>query len=541
MEKGFEVTMLKSYKDRIILCCSLFIIIFGLFLHFYWLINHSPLKYPFPVGWDTAGYTARAMAVLEFGYSELVKNWGYVDGYSLLLAVLGYVGIDPISSEYLVPLILGYVLSVIYFLIIYQLTKNRIIAFLAFVFSILSPAFIRLVANQHRQLLALILFYLSLISFCKACEARKTLQRYAFIFLLYMSSYLMLLSHQYSYVLFGILLISVIIYLRLTSNISVFVGLLMFASYIASGLTFYIHHVLISPNSILLLTRTMSGSINFSLSRGIPDFEILQLAGGSVVGILSTIIGSIYLFCLREYCDRPNVKLISIRIMTILIFVLSFVCQVFQWKYLTYRVLLISPIPIFQTLSIYLVFQAIKEHKRQIRFRIKMMQSIYDIKWSLSIFIKSLVTLGLSLLFIFASYNAMVSFSNLYWKNYLPATVFQELSSLKNTNPKLSAVFITDVYRGRSILAYLTVKSYFPRSTAFYGSLKDYIIVTRLTPEESEQFLLQKYGSSYPFNWLNEIREKNKKVCLIPGLYSGTDKTICLSITNDRSPRSTSG
>jgi hypothetical protein len=125
------------------------------------------------LGWDSPRYVWQALGVISFGPQYLIEVWGYTHFYVLLLAVVGYLLNNVILAEVLLPLILGILLLFLLFEYAKLLFDNVHFAGLTIILMPFSLNFLRILADLHRNLMAINLVYIGFLLLLKYYNSYK--------------------------------------------------------------------------------------------------------------------------------------------------------------------------------------------------------------------------------------------------------------------------------------------------------------------------------------------------------------------------------
>jgi len=107
------------------------------------------------IGWDSPGYVWVAKEVIIKGPIYMIHAWRYPHLYVQLLAFFGYLTNNVIVMERILPIIFAVLLIYTNSQIVLKITNRVYIAGLASLLTVLSVNVLRLVADLHRNLMAL--------------------------------------------------------------------------------------------------------------------------------------------------------------------------------------------------------------------------------------------------------------------------------------------------------------------------------------------------------------------------------------------------
>jgi len=111
------------------------------------------------LGWDSPAYVWIAQNVLSFSPRYLIEVWAYPRFYVLLLAAVGYIIHNVKLAEAFIPVIFGMVFLYLLFRLARLLTTNVRFAGVATILGAFSLNFLRILADLHRNLMAIVLSY----------------------------------------------------------------------------------------------------------------------------------------------------------------------------------------------------------------------------------------------------------------------------------------------------------------------------------------------------------------------------------------------
>jgi hypothetical protein len=115
------------------------------------------------LGWDSSGYVWEAQDLIRYGPVYMMIQWNFPQLYLHLLAFLGYVSGNAIMAERALPLLFGFLLIYADYQVTLKITNNVHFAGLAAVLTVFSLNFLRLLADLHRNLMALSLAMISFL------------------------------------------------------------------------------------------------------------------------------------------------------------------------------------------------------------------------------------------------------------------------------------------------------------------------------------------------------------------------------------------
>jgi hypothetical protein len=288
------------------------------------------------LGWDSPGYVWLAKEVITKGPIHMIVSWNYPHFYVQLLAFFGYLTNNVVMMERILPIFFTILLIYANSQIVLKITNRIYVAGLASLLTVLSVNVLRLLADLHRNLMAL---SLSTITFLIVLDIDNTQSFPKRKYLFFTSLLFVIAITQFE--TYFILCLSLVLYGFLTRNLKTTLMLTLACAI---------------PALILLLlfptyfTGYISTVIFFERQLTLNDIFLWTGSSWVLLGLLT--VGSIHLLFKAKQKDNRLAKLVFCWFfVTIFLVILSGLGHILPAEF-ALRILLILPLPILLALSL---------------------------------------------------------------------------------------------------------------------------------------------------------------------------------------------
>jgi hypothetical protein len=438
------------------------------------------------LGWDSPAYMWMAKQVIAKGPMIMIQGWSYPHLYVQLLAFLGYLSGDVVIVERILPLVFCTLLIGANSAIVFKIGKNVHIAGLAAFLTVASVNVLRLLADLHRNLMALPMSMIALMLVPSLDDKESFLnKRYlSFILILFVIA-----GTQFE--TYFVLSVCLVLYGLLTRKIK---KLLMFTFACAV------------PVAILLsLFPTyffgyMSTIFVFPM-RELTFDQIFLWSGGSWI-LLGFLILATYFFYNSSLRKDELAKLVFSWCFVIILIVVLIGLRITPFPSdFAIRALLDMPISVLLALAI----SACNEFIKRSHFKIASSPKKYSIRVAFRPLLLSILVFSLTATSIFVAFQHYNEFLN----PYIPRSSYEKILETKAflakndlSNPVFvfygcPAYWFVGIYRNY-------VGAELGEHFAYYGEIENLFRFIRSEPESSDPSIseMENYYSTFFYNEL---------------------------------------
>jgi hypothetical protein len=428
------------------------------------------------LGWDSPNYVWLAKNVITSGPMYLARVWSYPNLYVQSLAFLAYLTGDVLIVERILPLLFGVLLIYMNARLTFTMTNNIHVAGLAALFTSLSINALRLLADLHRNLMALVLSFIVLLIVTNL-DYRRSLVSKGYIFLVF----LLTIIASTSFETFFVLCITLLVYSVLVKNAK------RLASFILACAIPTVVLALLFPRFFLAYTETVQ-FWSSKVGSGLTLNLVLLWLGGSWILFGFFIIGIGYLS--HKAVIQNNKPALSVFSWVIVIILLVGIIQLriipLSQDFST-RALIIMPVPILLSLAVSACTIFVKERTIEIGVYLSKRKYLRRVSMRLLLFC-------LAFLLIFGSGVIVSQNADNFLTPYIPRSGYDKIVKatdyIRSSGLRIpvfvfygdSAVWHTYLYR-----SYIGME--IGEHFAYYGQIENLLRLVRTETQSSDPLI----------------------------------------------------
>jgi len=437
------------------------------------------------LGYDSPRYVWLAKDVIAKGSMNMVHFWNYPNLYVQILTFFGYLSENIVAVERILPLLFGALLIYTNTQLVFRAAKNVHIAGLTAFLTAISLNVLKLLADFHKNLMALSLSSIALLLVADLDDDKPFLNRR------YLSLILILLviaSTQFE--TFFILCTCLALYGCLIKNPK---KLLMLGLACAIPLAFLIS--LFPVYFLRYVSRVTPYTHELTLN------EFVQWTGGSWILFGFFIVGAIYLLYKTARQNDRMAPLLLSWLLAIVLIVVSIQLTHIVPTFLSLRTLLMAPVPVLLALSIPTCNHLIK--------RIRSKQEKSSAKHSTLLYVKILLFF-LAFCLIAGSMLTVFRSCDYFLTPYISHSSYEKILTTKDFFLKNGLSKPVVVFRGDPPIRFVELyRNYLGMELgehfAYYGDIEDLFLLAPSEPRIKYDTFLSERERHFLTAYYNEL------------------------------------